>query len=315
MKLFLGIDTSNYTTSLALFGEDGKPVNQIRKLLPVKEGELGLRQSDAVFHHTQAIPQLFRELMTGLDGKKIAAVGCSSRPRPVEGSYMPCFSVGTGAADTISSLLGCPFYHFSHQEGHIAAAAYGAAFHPVDDEPFFAFHLSGGTTDLLRVVSGQNGMTVEQIGGSDDLHAGQAVDRVGAALGIPFPAGAELEKLAAKAAQKPKGFSVSVKGLSCQLSGLENLAKKRIADGFSPEDTAAFTFAYLEKTLLRLIKNAKEQYGDLPFLFAGGVMSSRLMRPALSSACRAYFADGTYSADNACGIALLTRRAYERNRS
>ncbi len=61
MSLFLGIDTSNYTTSIALCDECGR-VLQKKRLLPVKNGERGLRQSDAVFHHTKAYPELLEKL-------------------------------------------------------------------------------------------------------------------------------------------------------------------------------------------------------------------------------------------------------------
>ena len=88
----VAFDTSNYTTSIAYFdGVSGKNVSQ---LLPVKAGELGLRQSDAVFHHTQSLPELSGRLFSDIDPEDITAIGVSTRPRAVEGSYMPCFTVG-----------------------------------------------------------------------------------------------------------------------------------------------------------------------------------------------------------------------------
>ena len=117
MPYYLGIDTSNYTTSCALYNSDTDTVVHRKKLLPVKKGELGLRQSDAVFHHTVQLPELMRELFDGFDGE-IAAVGVSDAPMRAEGSYMPCFLTGVCAAESVSAATGKPLFRFSHQPLH-----------------------------------------------------------------------------------------------------------------------------------------------------------------------------------------------------
>ena len=182
--LTLGIDTSNYTTSSALFDEEKREIIQQKKLLPVKEGELGLRQSDAVFAHVKQLGDIVEKLFSG---KKynITAVGVSTRPRDIEGSYMPCFLVGDMVSKTVSSVLGVPRYEFSHQQGHIAAALYSAGRLDLLGEKFIAFHLSGGTTEILLADHGE----LTLLGGSLDLHAGQLVDRTGVYMHLPFPAG------------------------------------------------------------------------------------------------------------------------------
>ena len=149
MSLFLGIDTSNYTTSTALYDSKTGEMVQQKKLLPVKEGQRGLRQSDAVFHHTAQLHTLIEELLKDVDTSKIAAIAASSRPRPVDGSYMPCFTVGENTAKILSSAMKIPLYTFSHQEGHISAALFGSQRTDLFDKQFIAFHVSGGTTEAV----------------------------------------------------------------------------------------------------------------------------------------------------------------------
>ena len=200
-KLFLGIDTSNYTTSVSVCDEEGLVLYNLKKLLPVAAGERGLRQSDAVFAHIKnlsPITELLREALLETKGKgELAAVGCSAYPRDAEGSYMPCFLVGTGMADFLGATLGIPVYRFSHQKGHVAAASYSSGL-PEDVDTYYAFHVSGGTTELLRVTRDGFAFRAELVGGTADLNAGQVIDRIGVLMGLPFPAGAHIEALAMK---------------------------------------------------------------------------------------------------------------------
>lgn len=177
MSLFLGIDTSNYTTSTALYDSKTGEMVQQKKLLPVKEGQLGLRQSDAVFHHTAQLHTLIEELLKDVDTSKIAAIAASSRPRPVDGSYMPCFTVGENTAKILSSAMKIPLYTFSHQEGHISAALFGSQRTDLFDKQFIAFHVSGGTTEAVFAKGFGTGFSVKLVAHTLDLNAGQAIDR------------------------------------------------------------------------------------------------------------------------------------------
>ena len=94
MARYLGLDTSNYTTSAAIYDAEADILCQEKKLLPVKEGTLGLRQSDAVFHHTRQLPEIVEALLHDGGASDVAAVGASERPGSEPGSYMPCFLVG-----------------------------------------------------------------------------------------------------------------------------------------------------------------------------------------------------------------------------
>ena len=166
----IGIDTSNYTTSIAFF--DGTGGENCSKLLPVKSGELGLRQSDAVFAHIKSLPELSGRLFSHVRDE-IRAVGVSTRPRAVEGSYMPCFLVGLSHATLLSNALHVPLVEVSHQQGHVAASLWSAGHLELMDAPHLAWHLSGGTTELLLVEPEGKLVKCTKIGGTTDISAGR----------------------------------------------------------------------------------------------------------------------------------------------
>lgn len=306
MTRYLGLDTSNYTTSVAALEAETGALWQVKQLLPVKDGELGLRQSDALFHHVRQLPELF-ERLAGEVGElsSVVAVGASNRPSQVEGSYMPCFLSGEGAAQQIALTLGVPCYRFSHQQGHVMAALYGAKAMTLKDKPFLAFHVSGGTTDALLVQpDAESVIRCERVAGSLDLKAGQLIDRVGGMLGLAFPAGPALEQLAQPVEGKlPRP---SMEGASCHLSGVENQCRKLLADGAPAEDVARFCLRSVCGAVEAMTERLLQQYGELPVVYAGGVMSNGYLRARLSERFGGYFAPPAYSADNAAGIAVLT---------
>ncbi len=337
-RCFVGIDTSNYTTSVAVtdIDEHGRlrVVANIKYPLPVKEGERGLRQSDAVFAHVKNLPLAMRDLQKVLmdGGYTVAAVGYSATPRDVEGSYMPCFLSGKVAATALATGIGegereVPLYPFSHQSGHIMAALYASDALFEEDflkYRFLAFHVSGGTTEAVAVTASSNGtaFSVELLGEGADLHAGQVIDRVGVMMGLDFPCGKEMEVLA-KAyldTHEPiKGLKVSVKDGVCHLSGLENMAadlwKKTGDKGY----VSAYVLSFIGKTLRRMTEQIQESHGgDVPMavVYAGGVMSNHLIRPMLSNrtAWKTYFAHPAYAADNAAGTSLLCALRYMADR-
>ena len=313
-KLFIGIDTSNYTTSVAVSDEDGRVLANIKRMLPVAEGERGLRQSDAVFHHTKNLPCCMDELGAALGDLdfeyEIAAIGVSAYPRDNEGSYMPCFLCGVASARGISAVTGAPVYEFSHQCGHIRAAVYSSGNDGLLRERFGAFHVSGGTTDLLLVEPRGVGFDITRVGGTLDMNAGQAIDRTGVLMGLRFPAGREMESFANKFEGEIKGVSVSVKGLDCNLSGLENKAARLYAECGDVSQTSAYVFEFIGKTLYKLSEGFRAEYGNIPLLFAGGVMSNGMIKRKLSAMENTYFSEPQFSADNAAGISLMARDRY-----
>lgn len=106
---FLGIDTSNYTTSCALADENGGIIISRKALLPVKQGELGLRQSDAIFAHLKQFPDVYQNVSGKMQEHRIKAVCVSSKPRDGTDSYMPVFLAGKTLGQTIAQTLGVPF--------------------------------------------------------------------------------------------------------------------------------------------------------------------------------------------------------------
>ncbi len=310
--MYLGIDTSNYTTSAALADENGRIVANCKRPLPVKAGECGLRQSDAVFAHIKNLPSLMKEIEEELNGRRLSAIGVSEKPRACEGSYMPCFLSGVAAASAAAASSGVPLYRFSHQCGHLAAALYSSGGEGLYSRPFGAFHVSGGTTEVLfcRYNEELGGFTAEIVGESADLHAGQVIDRIGVYLGLPFPAGRPMEELAEQCAAPVKNIRVSVKGLRANLSGLENLAKKLYETEKDAPLCAAYVLDYVGKTLARLTENLLAEKGNIPIVYAGGVMSNKRIRRMLAPLSDSRFAEPAFSADNAAGIALLCRRRH-----
>lgn len=308
---FVGIDTSNYTTSAAVCDAEGRVLANLKLPLPVREGQRGLRQSDAVFEHVRGLPQLISRLAEATEGYTPAAVGVSVRPRDAEGSYMPCFLAGKAAAYAYAAGSGAPVHELSHQHGHIMAALYSSdRLDLLEAERFLAFHVSGGTTEALLVRPRRDTFDVELAGSALDINAGQAIDRVGVALGIPFPCGAALEALAGEYCGKPYRHAVCVRGGDCNLSGVENIALRIYSESGDKRAAAAFVFDFIGRSLEQMCKNIIAEHGDMPVVFAGGVMSNMLMRKRLSASFDAYFSVAEFSADNAAGIALLCRRKY-----
>ena len=305
--LYVGIDTSNYTTSAAVCSADGIILANLKIPLPVKEGGRGLRQSDAVFEHVRNLPELMKKLSGEIRDGRVKAIGVSTRPRDAEGSYMPCFLSGRSAAYSLAAASNAPVYELSHQNGHIMAALYSSdSLHLLDGDGFFAFHVSGGTTELLLVTPSPDGFDVKLVGETDDINAGQAIDRIGVAMGMKFPAGREMEALAGRFEGKIHKHPVSVKDGRCSLSGAENIAL-RLRENEGDAAAAAFVFDFICRTLCAMRDEAFSKHGKRSVVYAGGVMSNRIMRKALADGCDAYFAEPEFSADNAAGIALLCR--------
>ncbi|MBQ8682231.1 MAG: O-sialoglycoprotein endopeptidase [Selenomonadales bacterium] len=309
MKGYVGIDTSCYTTSVAIIDEAGDRIADNRRILSVKEGKRGLAQSEMVFQHMRNLPELWEGALGSISGIRIAGIGVSTMPRRAEGSYMPAFLAGHGYARVLSAALDVPIYGISHQEGHIYAGLWSCRQLASDD--FLAMHVSGGTTELVRVRrDGDIIRSVELLGGSCDLHGGQFVDRIGVALGLSFPTGKKLEELAKSGHDDAVELPVSVRGLTVSFAGPESHAQRLMTKPYDKAAMAAGVEECIAKTLARLLRNAVQETGCRDILMVGGVMSNTYIRNYL----KVYFAkkrihaklhypEAVYSPDNAMGAA------------
>ena len=303
----IGFDTSNYTTSIAWF--DGEMGENCSRLLPVKQGELGLRQSDAVFAHTKSLPELSGRLFSHAPMGEITAVGVSTRPRAVEGSYMPCFLVGYSHARLLSDALGVPLMEVSHQQGHVAASLWSSGHLELMEQPHLAWHLSGGTTELLLVEPEGRNVRCTRIGGTTDISAGQLIDRTGQLLELPFPSGKHLDSLSREATGKDV-FRVKCRNSEFSLSGVQNKVQQFHAASADPAETAAYALRCVAGAVYQATVQALEAYPGLSVVFSGGVASNSMLRE-LTAPLHPVFAQPQFSTDNAMGVAVLTKRLTE----
>lgn len=306
--IVLGFDTSNYTTSVASF--DGNKWDNQSRLLPVQLGALGLRQSEALFHHVKSLPELTDRLFSHVDPSQIAAIGVSSRPRAVEGSYMPCFLAGICLAHSIASLLHVHVIEVSHQQGHLAAALYSAGTPELMDMPFLAWHLSGGTTELLYVEPDGYNLACQKIGGTTDISAGQLIDRTGQLLGLPFPAGKQLDILSAMGERRDI-FRVKCAGTEFSLSGVQNKVQQYFESCQDPAETAGYALRCICGAVRQATQCALERYPGIPVVFSGGVASNSMLRREMERFAPV-FCPPQYATDNALGAAMLAWRSLER---
>jgi len=304
--LVLGIDTSNYTTSLAITDINGAIAADIRKILTVKQGERGLRQSHALFQHMENLPDMVLELYRQIDKNRIGAIAVSDRPRPIEGSYMPVFKAGVNYGIVMAASLGVPFFKFSHQEGHLEAVRHNNSLS--DEAEYLAYHLSGGTTELLHVA--KNSLRI--LGGSRDLSFGQVIDRIGVALGMEFPAGREMDLIALKKMDKLNGLlkKIPIEGFEINLSGIETQCRRELQKGADPEALIYELFQKMSSCLCRLTEKAVSETGCDRVLFTGGVTASRFIRDEIEKyfagqTLKIVFGDPALSSDNAVGISFL----------
>ncbi len=328
VRVYVGFDTSNYTTSAAACTVDAEGnitvIANCKVPLPVEAGARGLRQSDAVFSHTRNLPAVIRELRERLPegNRPVAAVGASATPRDAEGSYMPCFLCGIAAAEAFAAGIDAPVHTFSHQSGHIMAALYSSgalAEGTLLSAPFLAFHVSGGTTEAVVATPRTDpdshrpvGFDVDLVGAGADLHAGQLIDRIGVLMGLDFPCGRAMEELAVTNTQKLPPVKLCVREGNAHLSGLENQAValwQKTADAALVSAWVLHAVGRSLRMMTDQLEAARAARGEsyLPVVYAGGVMSNKFIRPILTAGApwQVYFSEPAFSADNAAGVAIL----------
>ena len=311
-EVYLGIDTSCYTTSLFFMDREGQVAAEARRILKVKPGGCGLQQSEMLYQHTRNLPELMEEAARG-HSFTVRGIGVSARPRPREDSYMPAFLAGLGFARSLAALYGIPLWQISHQENHLEAALWSA--NGPDADRFLFLHASGGTTDLLLAEKENAAYRLTEIGGSLDLHAGQFVDRVGVALGLDFPAGPALEQLAEQHTEIPE-IPVSVHKTKVSLSGPCTWVPETEENPIAAANLAAGVQWGLAETFVRMIRNGAAEHHVKHVILAGGVCANRWIRNHIveklaKRGIRVWMPDNRYSGDNASGCAAYARRQGE----
>lgn len=311
--LFLGIDTSNYKTSVAITDENDNIVFERSEYLEVEQGERGLRQSVAFFKQSNALPLFIKEALNHVNPSDIAAVAVSSRPRRVEGSYMPVFLAGLNAAQMISAALDIPLYEFSHQEGH-AHAVLTSCGEAVPDRCLM-YHLSGGTTEILDCRRDSSGYLMDIVGGTLDISFGQLLDRIGVKLGYKFPSGAYLDQIAAETEITEKAPLIKQQNGYFNLSGLETASMRRIdkekEEGVSHSSLISVIFRQIAQLIYSTAVELSSELGIQDVYISGGVASSSTIRKLIAayndSGLNIVFGDSRLSGDNAVGTARLGR--------
>ena len=312
-EVYLGVDTSCYTTSLFFMDRKGQPVAEARQILKVKPGGCGLQQSEMLYQHIRNLPELMEEVTKGHEFS-LQGIGVSSKPRPREDSYMPAFLAGLGFARSLAALYNIPLWQISHQENHLEAAVWSAK--GLEADRFLFLHASGGTTDLLFAEKDAVNYTLTEIGGSLDLHAGQFVDRVGVALKLGFPAGPALEKLAEQHSEIME-IPVSVHKTKVSFSGpCTWVLRAKEKESATDANLAACVQWGLAETFVRMIRNGAAEYNVKDVLLAGGVCANRWIRNHIEEkltkrSIRTWVPENRYSGDNASGCAAYARRQGE----
>ena len=304
-KLFLGIDTRCYTTSVAAFCDE--QVFHAKRMLEVKTGECGLRQSEGFFQHVKNLPDVFGEVKEKIEFNKYddITVSVSARPRSVEGSYMPVFLAGQSFARVIADVLGAKYVETSHQDGHIMAAIHSCHRYDLFEKPFLTYHISGGTTELLLVEKKGYHFDCQLVGGTKDLPAGQFVDRIGVKMGMDFPCGKYVDALAVAYNGKKSKVKTCVNDGYINFSGEETRYSKLLDEGMDKEEVAYCVMKCIAQSVQKSIEFAKEKYNAEDVLMVGGVSSSEFLRKEFSNIPGVYFAEPQLSTDNAVGVCMM----------
>ena len=172
-----------------------------------------------------------------------------------------------------------------------------------------AWHLSGGTTELLLVEPDGMNVNCTKIGGTTDISAGQLIDRTGQLLKLPFPSGKHIDRISADATDTEL-FRVKCNGMEFSLSGVQNKVAQYFEKNGNDAETAAYALRCVCYAVEKATKNALKEYPGLPVVFSGGVASNSLLRKCLAP-LDPIFAKPEFSTDNAMGVAIITYLSQE----
>ncbi|PAW64748.1 MAG: tRNA (adenosine(37)-N6)-threonylcarbamoyltransferase complex transferase subunit TsaD [Verrucomicrobiia bacterium Tous-C2TDCM] len=309
-ELVLAIETSCDETAVAVADGLGRPlVNRIASQIKLHAPYGGVVPELASRNHSLDLRPLLDSALSGagLTPREIGLVAATSGP-----GLASSLLVGDTLAKAVAVGLGCPFYSINHMEGHLLSPF----LHPHRQiDPHVALIVSGGHTLLIKVVAVGD---YRLLGSTKDDAAGEAFDKVGKLLGLPYPGGPEIAKLATEGRRDAHAFPrsmVTSGDLNFSFSGLKTSARVLIDRlGAVPrgEELAdfcgSFEEAIVDILVFKLIE-ACRRTGLRLAAISGGVSCNQRLRERLTAATEKagielILADPAFSTDNAAMIAF-----------
>ncbi|MFB5067634.1 MAG: tRNA (adenosine(37)-N6)-threonylcarbamoyltransferase complex transferase subunit TsaD [Candidatus Wallacebacter cryptica] len=277
--LTLGIETSCDETAAAVIA-DGKYIlsNVIASQIDLHQRFGGVVPEIAARKHIEAIfPVIDQALLdAGVKLEDIDVIAVTYGPGLVGGLL-----VGLQAAKSLAFALGKPLVGVNHIEGHIYANILAE---PDLEPPFICLTASGGHTDLLHIPEFGH---YEILGRTRDDAAGEAFDKIARVLGLPYPGGPQIDRLA-KAGNRgaidfPRGlggedtFDFSFSGLKTAALNYINRARQMGEEINLPDFAASFQWAIVDVLSAKVIRAAKEK-GAKQIILSGGVAANSSLR-------------------------------------
>ena len=300
----LGIDTSCDDTGVGLVKDGRVVVNLIRSQVDLHQAYGGVVPELASREHLKAIRPLTERALAeaGISPRALDLIAATRGPGLI-GALLVGFTFAKGLAFGLDR----PFLGVHHLEAHIVAA-----WPEGPSPPFLALVASGGHTHLYEVLDlGRYRL----LGATLDDAAGEAFDKVARLLGLGFPGGPELERLAEEAAQEgveEAPFAVPLKeqkGLDFSFSGLKTRAVQLLEKGYSRQAIALGFQRAAVGHLLEVLLKAKERTGHTTLLVAGGVAANKTLQAELKKAgLSVFFPPKGLSQDNGAMVALAAHR-------
>jgi N6-L-threonylcarbamoyladenine synthase len=262
--------------------------------------------------HCDAISGITREALdtAGVVLSDIDAIAVTNTP-----GLIGALLVGVSFAKSLAFANNIPLVPVNHIKGHTAANYFN---HPELKPPFLALVASGGHTSLIRV---KDYTTYETIGRTRDDAIGEAFDKVGRVMGLPYPGGAEMDRLASLGnpdAVKFPSAAVTGDNLDFSFSGLKtavinylhNCEQKGVS--YNREDIAASFTAAVVSSVIKKLDMACESTGLTDIVLAGGVAANSHLRAALTDFCKRHKYGFYMPPLNLCGdnAAMIAAQGY-----
>ncbi len=280
--IVLGIETSCDETAVALYGQQSGLIgHELFSQIDVHAEYGGVVPELAARDHVRKLPLLFDSLFqkAGVSAHDLAAVAYTAGP-----GLVGALLTGAGFGRSLAFALGKPAIEIHHMEGHLLAPL-------LEDQaptmPFVALLVSGGHSMLVD-VKGLGQYTV--LGETLDDAAGEAFDKTAKMLGLPYPGGPHLAKLAEQGDDQRFRFPrpmTNRPGVDMSFSGLKTFTlntwqKSDKTDQDRADIAACFQRAVVE-TLAIKCRRALQQAGNQQLVIAGGVGANRLLRERLKA--------------------------------